>query len=60
LHEGSGQKKVREVALAATAFAIFDVTRGAITQRLLGYCQLGIHEEIDFLCDFIWKGIACL
>ena len=60
LREGSAQKKTREVALAATAFAIFDVTRGAITQRLLGYCQLGIHEEIDFLCDFIWKGIACL
>ena len=60
LHEGSAQKKIREVALEPTAFAIFDVTRGAITQRLLGYSQLCIQEEIDFLCDFIWKGIACL
>jgi AcrR family transcriptional regulator len=60
LHEGSAQKKVRDVALKPTAFAIFDVTRGAITQRLLGYSQLAIQEEIDFLCDFIWKGIAWL
>jgi TetR/AcrR family fatty acid metabolism transcriptional regulator len=60
LLEGSAQKKVRDMALEPTAFAIFDVTRGAITQRLLGYSQLRIQEEIDFLCDFIWKGIACL
>jgi AcrR family transcriptional regulator len=60
LQEGSAQQKIREVALEPAASAIFDVTRGAITQRLLGYSQLSIQEEIDFLCDFIWKGIACL
>ncbi len=59
LQAGHAQKKIREAALGPTAFAIFDITRGAITQRLLGYSQLSIQEEIDFLCDFIWKGIAC-
>jgi AcrR family transcriptional regulator len=59
LHEGSAQKKIREAVLEPAAFAIFDLTRGAITQRLLGYSTFCIQEEIDFLCDFIWKGIAC-
>jgi TetR/AcrR family fatty acid metabolism transcriptional regulator len=59
LSEGLKQHKIREMRLELTAFAIFDITRGAITQRLLGYSKASIHEEMDFLQDFIWKGIAC-
>jgi len=59
LSEGLAQHKIREMKLESMAFAVFDITRGAITQRLLGYSQTCIQEEIDFLCDFIWKGIAC-
>jgi AcrR family transcriptional regulator len=59
LSEGRRRRKIRVVKLDATAFAVFDITKGAITQRLLGYSQRGIQEEMDFLYDFIWKGIAC-
>jgi AcrR family transcriptional regulator len=59
LSEGLRQHKIRETKMESTAFAVFDITRGVITQRLLGYSQAGIQEEIDFLYDFIWKGIAC-
>lgn len=59
LSEGLRQHKFREMDLESVAFAVFDITRGAITQRLLGYSQTCIQEKIDFLCDFIWKGIAC-
>jgi TetR/AcrR family transcriptional regulator, fatty acid metabolism regulator protein len=59
LSEGLKQRKIRRTKLESAAFVIFDVTRGAITQRLLGYSQMCIQEEIDFLYDFIWKGIAC-
>ena len=59
LSEGLRQHKTREMRLESAAFAIFEITRGAITQRLLGYSQTCIQDEIDFLCDFIWKGIAC-
>jgi hypothetical protein len=59
LSEGLKQHKIREMRLELTAFAIFDITRVAITQRLLGYSKASIHEEMDFLQDFIWKGIAC-
>jgi AcrR family transcriptional regulator len=59
LSAGLRQHTLRELRLESTAFAIFDITRGAITQRLLGYSQTCTQEEIDFLYDFIWKGIAC-
>ncbi len=59
LSEGLRQRKIREMDLESVAFAVFDITKSAITQRLLGYSQTCIQEEIDFLCDFIWKGIAC-
>jgi AcrR family transcriptional regulator len=59
LSEGSMQHKIREIKLESATFAVFDITRGAIMQRLLGYSQTCIQEDIDFLCDFIWKGIAC-
>jgi AcrR family transcriptional regulator len=53
------QNKVRDLPLEQTAFAIFDLTRGTIAQRLLGYSQADVQEEISFLYDFIWKGISC-
>lgn len=58
LAEGAKQKRTRDLKLESIAFAVFDVTRGAITQRLLGYSDTNMQEDIEFLCDFIWKGIA--
>jgi AcrR family transcriptional regulator len=59
LAKGMKQHKIRQIRLDSSAFAVFEITRGAITQRLLGHSQTRIQEDIDFLCDFIWKGIAC-
>jgi len=59
LSEGLRQHKIRDIKLESVAFAVFDITKGAIMQRLLGYSQTCIQEDIEFLCDFIWKGIAC-
>jgi TetR/AcrR family transcriptional regulator len=59
LSEAWKQNKIRDVPVEPTAFAIFDLTRGAIAQRLLGYSQTSVQAEISFLYDFIWKGIAC-
>lgn len=58
LAEGAKQKRVRDMKLESAAFAVFDVTRGAITQRLLGSSDTDMQENIEFLCEFIWKGIA--
>jgi AcrR family transcriptional regulator len=59
LSEAWKQNKIRDVPVEPAAFAILDLTRGAIAQRLLGHSQTCVQEEISFLCDFIWKGIAC-
>jgi AcrR family transcriptional regulator len=59
LSEALKQNKIRDVSVEPAAFAIFDLTRGAIAQRLFGYSQTCVQEEISFLYDFIWKGIAC-
>jgi hypothetical protein len=59
LSEAWKQNKIRDISVEPTAFAIFDLTRGAIAQRLLGYSQTSVQEEISFLYDFIWKGITC-
>lgn len=51
--------EIRPVQAGAVAFAINDLTRGLITQRLLGLHGTEIRDDIEFLCEFIWKGIAC-
>jgi AcrR family transcriptional regulator len=58
LADGLREQLIRHLQPDAVAFAIFDLTRGAITHRLLGDSSSTIAEEIEFLCDFTWKGIA--
>ena len=58
LQEGIKQKSVRDVRPNGAAAAISDVTRGVITQRLMGWSKGDANEEIEFIYDLIWKGIG--
>ena len=58
LQEGIKRKSVRNVRRSAAAAAISDVTRGIITQRLMGWSKSDVNEEIDFIFDLVWKGIG--
>jgi len=58
LEEGIRRKRIRNISPAATAFAISDLTRGVITQRVLGWTKGDVTDAIDFLFDLVWKGIA--
>jgi len=58
LREGIRDKAVRRLNPEAAALAIMNVTRGAVVQRLLGKSQASIQEEVSFLFDLIWKGLA--
>lgn len=49
---------VRPVDPGKAAFAIFEITRGLIAQRLLAERALSPVEEGAFIVDLIWKGIA--
>ena len=58
LQEGIKHKSLRNVRRNGAAAAISDVTRGIITQRLMGWSKGNVNEEIDFILDLIWKGIG--
>ena len=59
LSEGIHQEVIRGLPAEAAALAILDVARGIITQRLLGWSKTRLQEDIDFLFDLTWKGLAC-
>lgn len=49
---------IRRIRPDATAYAISEITRGVITQRLLGASQGKVEDEVAFICDLVWKGIG--
>lgn len=49
---------IRPVDPAATAFAILDLTRGVITQRLRGWSHRGLEDDVSNLFDLVWHGIS--
>jgi len=58
LKEGARKKIIRPVRTEQTAFAISDVIRGVVTQRVLGWSKSKISQDVEFIFDLIWKGIA--
>lgn len=59
LREGIERGDIRPLRADALAFLLQDMTRSLITRRLLGWSKADVEEDIDFLCDLIWTGIAC-
>jgi AcrR family transcriptional regulator len=58
LREGARKKVLRSVRAEQAAFAISDIIRGVVTQRVLGWSKSSISQDVDFIFDLIWKGIA--
>ena len=58
LKEGARKKVLRNLRTEQTAFAISDIIRGVVTQRVLGWSKSKISQDVDFIFDLIWKGIA--
>jgi len=58
LRNGVRQREIRGVDVEKTAFAIADLTRGVATQRLLGTSKTTLEDDVDFVVNLIWKGIA--
>lgn len=58
LRDGIRRREVRVIDIEKTAFAIADLTRGVATQRLLGTSKTTLSDDVDFVVDFIWKGVA--
>jgi AcrR family transcriptional regulator len=58
LKEGARKKVIGPVRTEQAAFAISDIIRGVVTQRVLGWSKSKISQDVDFIFDLIWKGIA--
>ena len=58
LKAGAKRGVVRNVALNRAALAILDVIRGVATERVLGWSHSSVQQDVDFIFNLIWKGIA--
>jgi AcrR family transcriptional regulator len=58
LHDGIKRREVRNLNMEKMAFAITDLTRSVTTQRILGFSKSSIEDDIDFIVNFILKGIT--
>jgi AcrR family transcriptional regulator len=58
LKEGARKKALRSVRAEQAAFAITDIIRGVVTQRVLGWSKSSISQDVEFIFDLTWKGIA--
>ena len=58
LKEGVRNKTLRSVRTEQAALAISDIIRGVVTHRLLGWSKSTFSQDVDFIFDLIWKGIA--
>lgn len=58
LQQAVRRRAIRHLRAEATAFAVLDLTRGVIAQRLRGWSSAELDDDIAFTFDLVWKGIA--
>jgi AcrR family transcriptional regulator len=58
LQQAVRRKAIRPVRTEAVAFALFDVTRGVLIQRMRGANRGSIEDDVAFAFDLTWKGIG--
>jgi AcrR family transcriptional regulator len=50
--------EIRKVSAPALAATIFDMARGLVERRLLGWKEFQVRGEIAFATDLLWQGIS--
>src|SRR5262245_44071129 len=58
LKAGARKGIIRSGPHNRTALAILDVIRGVVTEHLLGWSRSSVEQDVDFIFNLIWKGIA--
>jgi AcrR family transcriptional regulator len=58
LQQAARRRAVRTLRTEAAAFAVLDLTRSVIAQRLRGWSRAPLDEDIAFTFDLVWKGIG--
>ncbi len=52
------RREIRRVDPASTALAVFDLTRGLVSRRLMSNSGDRFADDVAFLSDLIWRGLA--
>ena len=52
------RREIRKVSAPALAATLFDMARGLIERRLLGWKEFQVRGEIAFATDLLWQGIG--
>jgi AcrR family transcriptional regulator len=58
LREAAVEGQIRPIRADAAAVIVYEMTRGLVMQRLLGWSTATAEQDIDFLFELIWKGLA--
>ena len=58
LDDGVVRGELREQRTDATAYAILDLTRACVVQRLRGWSRASADEDLDHLFNLLWRGIS--
>jgi AcrR family transcriptional regulator len=58
IREAVRKRAIARVPEDAAAFAIFDLTKGVIMRRMLGWSRSRTKEDIDFVVELAWRGLA--
>ncbi len=58
IEEAAAQGHIRAVPAEAAAFAISEMIRGLIVQRLFGRSRETVATDCQFLFEMVWKGLA--
>ena len=58
IEEGIDAGEIKRVRPAAAAATVFDVLKGMWHRQLLGQSGASYRQELDFVLDFIWHGLA--
>jgi AcrR family transcriptional regulator len=53
----AARREIRRVDSAATAVAIFDLTRGLIARRMVFTGDFDLAEDVAFLSELVWRGL---
>jgi TetR/AcrR family fatty acid metabolism transcriptional regulator len=58
LRQGIKEGVLRKINTKKTAFAVTDLTRGIVIQRVFGWSRTPLDDEVEFIFTLLWKGIA--
>lgn len=58
IQDAMDRGEIRRIPPERAAWSVADMTRGAIQRRLLGQNDVPLHEDAEFLADFVWAALS--